>query len=136
MEIPQAMSLDTTHDISLIDYHIKDLKTFCEILKKAISGAFPNKGKPRYREAHVLLLSWEGDNLGTISEVTELRNVFSNIYNFQTEEWKIPSGKSHYSLTMKIGKFITDYEKADSLLIVYYGGHGAMNDNRQCVWSW
>ena len=28
-----------------------------------------------------------------------------------------------------------DFEGRDSLLIVYYGGHGYMNDDRQCVWS-
>lgn len=57
-----------THDISLANYHIKDLKAFGETLTDAVAGAFPNKGKSRYSEVHVLLLSWEEDNLGVITE--------------------------------------------------------------------
>lgn len=59
---------ERTHDISLANYHIKDLKAFGETLTDAVAGAFPNKGKSRYSEVHVLLLSWEEDNLGVITE--------------------------------------------------------------------
>ena len=57
-----------THDISRINYHLKDLKVFGETLTDAVAGAFPNKGRSRYSEVHVLLLSWEDDNLGVIAE--------------------------------------------------------------------
>ena len=125
-----------THDISSTYHHVKDIKAFGDILDEAATAAFPNRGLARYKEVHVLLLSWEDDNLGVINEVVELDDVFRNTYHYQTETWKIPSTRSHNSLAAKIVKFLDDYESQDNLLITYYGGHGEMNDDRQCVWLW
>jgi len=55
-----------THDISLIDHHVKDLEAFGRTLNEAAAAAFPRDGRSRYKEVHVLLLSWEGDDLGRI----------------------------------------------------------------------
>ena len=130
------MPVDRTHDISNAPYHVKDLRAFGEVLTNAGNAAFPNRGRSRYRGAHVLLLSSEDDDLGVIDEVTELQDVFRQSYNYETEEWKIPSNRSHNALATKILQFLNDFEAKDSLLIVYYGGHGLMNDDRQCIWSW
>lgn len=137
---------DRTHDISLINYHVKDLQSFGERITEAASAAFPNsfgnenaiygRAKCRYKQVHVLLLSWEADDLGVAKEIAELQDVFENIYHYEVEFWKIPSNRSHNSLNRRLTNFIDDYEGEDSLLIVYYGGHGYMNDDRQCVWSW
>lgn len=124
-----------THDISLIDYHVKDVKEFGETVTAAAAAAFPNRGRSRYREVHVLLLSWEEDNLGVIGELTELQTVFKDMYRFDTETWKIPNRKSHNSLVSRMTRFLDDFEADDNLLVVYYGGHGGMNDDRQCIWS-
>jgi hypothetical protein len=70
--------LGRTHDISQTGYHVKDLHTFGETLTNAASGVFP-KGKSRYKELHVLLLSWEHDKLGVMKEVDELRSVFDQV---------------------------------------------------------
>lgn len=125
-----------THDISRVGYHIEDLKTFGDILTDAAAAAFPNRGKPRYAAMHVLLLSWENDDLGVMTELLELRNVFETYYSFNTQEWKIPSDESHNSLAFRCIEFLKDFGSPENLLIVYYGGHGLMNDDRQCVWSW
>ena len=130
------MPSDRTHDISNTPYHLKDLKAFGEALTCAAEAAFPNRGVSRYKEVHTLLLSWEDDNLGVVDEVNELEDVFRRLYGFETEAWRIPSKRSHNSLAAKIIGFLDDYESKDNLLIVYYGGHGEMNDDRQCVWSW
>ena len=79
------MPIDTTHDISKASYHIKDLETLGKILTNAGNAAFPNRGRSRYKEAHVLLLSWEDDDLGVIDEVTELQDVFQHMYRYETE---------------------------------------------------
>ena len=121
-------------DISDTPYHVKDIKAFGEILDEAARAAFPNRGAARYKEVHVLLLSWEDDNLGVINEVIELEAVFRDRYHYQTEVWAIPSERSHNTLAGKIVQFLNDYESEDNLLITYYGGHGEMNDDRQCVW--
>ena len=68
--------------------------------------------------------------------MTELQNVFRDTYRYETEEWKIPSRRSHNLLAFELMRFLEKYERKDSLLIVYYGGHGGMNDDRQCIWSW
>ncbi len=113
--------MDRTHDISLIDFHLKDLATFGHCLTEAANAAFP-KGPARYKEVHALLLSWEADTLGAIEEVLELRDVFRQDYCYDAEEWRIPSVHSFRALRQRIGKFLDDFEGVESLLIVYYGG--------------
>ncbi|KAL8904805.1 MAG: hypothetical protein Q9207_003028 [Kuettlingeria erythrocarpa] len=84
-----------THDISRISYHIQDVETFGHLGNKAAGGgAFRNKRRFRYRNVYVLLLSWEADELGVISEVQELDDVFTQTYRFQTEQWRIPNGSA------------------------------------------
>ena len=130
------MTSDRTHDISNTPYHVRDIEALGKVLTSAAEAAFPNRGVSRYKEVHTLLLSWEDDNLGVADEIGDLGDVFRHLYGFQTEEWRIPSKRSHNSLASKILGFLDDYESKDNLLIVYYGGHGEMNDDRQCVWSW
>lgn len=130
------MAKDRTHDISNTPYHVKDIEALGHILNSAASAAFPNQGSSRYKEVHALLLSWKDDNLGVVNEISELHDVFQQICRFKVENWSIPSERSHIALATKVLGFLNDYESRDNLLIVYYGGHGSMNDDRQCVWSW
>lgn len=130
------MPIDRTHDISNTPYHVKHVAKLEETLNSAANAAFPNRGRSRYEAVHALLLSWEDDNLGVIEEIAQLADVFHDTYHFDVERWKIPSDRSHNSLATKILGFLNDHESGESLLIVYYGGHGSMNDDRQCVWSW
>ncbi|KAL8776403.1 MAG: hypothetical protein Q9203_003400 [Teloschistes exilis] len=131
----ELASCSRTHDTSRIPYHIKDLVTFGENLTKAAAAAFPNQGKTRYHNVYVLLLCWEEDNLGVAVELQELGEVFSQTYHFQTEAWKIPSTNSHNALAFRMMEFLRDHDDRENLLMIYYGGHGEMNDDRQCVWS-
>ncbi|KAL9586255.1 MAG: hypothetical protein Q9212_001031 [Teloschistes hypoglaucus] len=124
-----------THDISRISYHIKDLVTFGENLTKAAAAAFPNQGKTRYHNVYVLLLCWEEDNLGVAVELQELDKVLGQTYHFQTEAWRIPSTNPHNALAFRLMEFLRDHDDRENLLMIYYGGHGEMNDDRQCVWS-
>ncbi|KAL8703851.1 MAG: hypothetical protein Q9201_002979 [Fulgogasparrea decipioides] len=124
-----------THDISRISYHIQDLETFGDIVTKAAAAAFPSTKKSRYQNVFVLLLSWENDKLGVILELQELDNVLSQKYHFQTEQWKIPDLNSHNALAFRLMEFLKDYTAKENLLLIYYGGHGHMNDDRQCIWS-
>ena len=84
----------------------------------------------------MLLLSWQDDSLGVATEVSELQNVFSHVYRFSTRSWRIPSTGSHNRLAQEMIGFISDHDTDESLLIVYYGGHGGMDDERRCIWSW
>ncbi|KAL8723578.1 MAG: hypothetical protein Q9181_007252 [Wetmoreana brouardii] len=125
-----------THDISCISYHIQDLETFGDIVTKAAAAAFPNAKKSNYQNVFVLLLSWENDELGVILELQELDDVLSQTYHFQTEQWKIPDLNSHNALAFRLVEFLKNHTANGNLLLIYYGGHGHMNDDRQCIWSW
>lgn len=46
---------DKTHDVSLVDYHVKDIEKFAETLDKVAAAAFPRNGRTRYKEVYVLL---------------------------------------------------------------------------------
>ncbi|KAL9014738.1 MAG: hypothetical protein Q9173_000617 [Seirophora scorigena] len=130
-----SASQSNTHDVSRTSYHLQDLETFGEIVTNAAAAAFPNSRKSRYRYAYALLLSWEDDELGVKSEVEELDDVFSQTYYFHTEQWRIPSANSHNALAFRLMDFLKDYATPEHLLVIYYGGHGSMNDDRQCIWS-
>ncbi len=125
---------ERTHDISLIDHHVKDVSTLSDILNNALSAAFPRISRSRYRDVYVLLLSWEHDDLGVRTEVDELEELFQTVYRYRTDTWLIPSTKSHNALVRRIMQALEEADSSDQLLIVYYGGHGYMNEHRQCVW--
>ena len=138
MNSPNKMhSVDRTHDTSLIPFHVKDLATFGQTLTEAAAAAYPTTGiSVRYKAVHVLLLSWVNDDLGVFKEISELDSTFTSIYGCETEQWRILSTRSHNSLAKQLTGFLERYENEENLLIVYFGGHGRMGDNRQCVWSW
>ncbi|KAL8958408.1 MAG: hypothetical protein Q9193_004529 [Seirophora villosa] len=124
-----------THDISRISNHLEDPESFGDIVTKAAAAAFPNSRRSRYRNVYALLLSWEDDQLGVISEVQELDDVLSQTYHYQVEQWRIPNTNSHNSLAFRLMEFLRSYASSEHLLLIYYGGHGSMNDDRQCIWS-
>ncbi|KAI4101664.1 MAG: hypothetical protein LQ345_007406, partial [Seirophora villosa] len=126
----------TTHDISRIDHHVKDVETLGRVLNHALCAAFPKTTQSRYKHVRVLLLSWGDDDLGVATEIAELQRVFDSSYHFQTYHWRIPSHRSHNALVRQVMQLLDESESRDELLIVYYGGHGKMNEDRQCVWIW
>ncbi|KAL8726167.1 MAG: hypothetical protein Q9166_006884 [cf. Caloplaca sp. 2 TL-2023] len=125
---------DRTHDISLIDFHVKDVEALGKVLHDAAAAAFPRSGSCLYCDVYVLLLSWEDDDLGVAAEIDDLEKVFRDIYGYRVDRWKIPSITSHNALVYHIMQSLRDFESNDKLFITYYGGHGFMNDDRQCVW--
>ena len=74
--------------------------------------------------------------MGVQYELDDLAKSLRSGYGYETETWLIPSAKSHFSLMEKTLQVVRDFGKPDSLLIVYYAGHGLMNASRQAVWSW
>jgi hypothetical protein len=66
-------------------------------------------------------------------ELARLDNIFQD-YGFTTKRWQIPIKNSHLDLMMKTGEFIRDADNDNNLFIVYYGGHGRINSERQAEW--
>ncbi|KAH6696516.1 hypothetical protein BKA61DRAFT_710564 [Leptodontidium sp. MPI-SDFR-AT-0119] len=101
----------------------------------AAASIFPNKGRSRYTDVHVLLLRWIEDLMGVQYELDDLAKTFEFIYGFKTETWLIPTVKSYFALTEKALQTVRDFGDADKLLIVYYAGHGLINESRKGVWT-
>lgn len=74
--------------------------------------------------------------MGVVLELDDLANTFRSAYGFETETWLIPTVKSLFALTTKALQTVQGFGDPDNLLIVYYGGHGLINDARQGVWTW
>ena len=82
--------------------HYSAFREFRSKANEALQNAFPVHRKPRNTTASVLLLKWADDDLGVTSELTQLREVFDQSYNFETEIWDIPSRNSDRELACKI----------------------------------
>lgn len=94
-----------------------------------------NYGKPScYKYAHVLLLYWDescGD-LSTKQEVEDLRDVFEELFHYHTIIKKLtapsPGKRLQTTLNAIVANFIEDCDGPDTLLVVYYAGHGRPGD--------
>ena len=82
-----------------------------------------------HRSCAVLLISWEEelDDLGTGEEVDELEAIFQNEYRYIVEKKQlVKERRSPQNQVQKIlANFVYDYDDENTLLIVYYAGHGA-----------
>ena len=86
---------------------------------------------------NVGMIRWEQDDLGVAGEVNALASVFESQYGFNVENWQIPANdKSHHNLMQKALDFLDDYDARDNLFILYYAGHGLINQERQSTWTW
>jgi hypothetical protein len=107
-------------------------------------GGGPNAGEARlgpsqqrppkdcYREVHVLLLSWKGDDLNAKTEIGALKEVFLMDYQFSVEQFSIPLNNPEFAVENRLNLFVNSYCRPGSLLIVYYGGHGGIDRDPAC----
>ena len=118
----------------LDDDHVADIRVFARDLNQSLEGAFPPQSCP-YTSVYVLLLQWEADDIGVTEEISQLRQVFRNQFNFDVENWYIPSSNSFHSLQDKIYQFQKAHQSKRELLIVYYGGHAEADTRRgRSIW--
>lgn len=83
------------------------------------------------------MMRWEHDTLGVEPEVNALRDVLEFKYGFSVENWRIPANpKSHKHLMQNALDFLDDFDSKDNLFILYYAGHGYINQDRQSTWAW
>lgn len=100
----------------------------------------PTNVNPRaYEKVHVLLLSWQGADPRFHKQLDELQNVFRDYYHYDVgasdvEDFLIPGDDSKNELDAKLSLFLQK-DSSNSLLILYYGGHGDMNVDRRAVWK-
>ena len=118
--------------------HLDGFPQFFRDLNQAIRSTLSIPTK-QYDGVYVLLISWEEDDLGTISEIEALSDVLRNIYNYSTEHYSIPSYDPELALDEKLHEFRRNYgHQTSNLLIVYYGGHGELETRQQpsrSIWT-
>ena len=69
-------------------------------------------------------------------EVEPLRDVFLELYGFETEIWHIPNENSHNELNRQVIDLVSMVGNSHDLLkIVYYAGHGMLTKIRRAVWA-
>ncbi|KAJ8071114.1 hypothetical protein OCU04_001455 [Sclerotinia nivalis] len=86
-----------------------------------------------YREAHILLLSWhrEDDDLHVQQEVDDLERVFRNTFKYQTTQKVLkqdPKKHPQTQINLFLAEFVHSHDDPNTLLIVYYAGHGKLID--------
>ena len=68
------------------------------------------------------------------NEIDRLCDVFDKLYGFNAEIWLIPSSASQIQLTSMTCNFLQKFDAEGNLFIIYYGGHGGINNARQNQW--
>ncbi|KAK3377174.1 hypothetical protein B0T24DRAFT_486480, partial [Lasiosphaeria ovina] len=86
------------------------------------------------RTVNVLLLRWEYEDLGVGSEVEALAQVLDRDYGFQVQQCQIPVERPIRKLTQTISNWVDDHDSEHNLFILYYAGHGVIDEGRQVVW--
>jgi hypothetical protein len=126
-----------TYDILFSQSH-SDIQKLGNDLNEAVQAARPKRHDIRNSQVHVLLLFWKDDDLGVVLEIKRLRHVFRDMYNFQVQEYQIPSSKPDRALKPRLSEFLNhqDVDGKDNLLILYYGGHArrALQSNEASLW--
>ena len=102
--------------------------------------------RTKYRAAHVLILTWAfhdleggfdstaGDYVVSLEEETRrLHNTFKH-YGYHIHEHIIPMDGSIERLKAMLKDFL-GYASDDTLLIVYYHGHGGLDEDGELVFS-
>lgn len=125
-----------THDTSFTGEHVPKIETFAVDLQAAVNAVWPSRYRGRYGEVHVLLMSWEDDNLGVETEIRRLGNVFSNLYQFEVREFRIPRKTPGKATTKEVSKFLEN-DGSGNLLVVYYAGHARLSNqaNDPAIWT-
>jgi hypothetical protein len=98
--------------------------------------ANPEEEPVSRRTVHVLLLSWEDDNLRVEQEIKCLGYVFGNFYRFDVQEFRIPPKKPGKATISQVSAFL-EMDAHDTLLIVYYAGHARLSHqtNEAPIWA-
>lgn len=126
-EVPadSARSAEDTDDDSLIVPN--DLISWGSRASSVISETGREAERPRYAEVHVLLLTFEYNDLDLEMETAKVRKSFSRL-GYHVHRYNIKMRQTMARLQRVMSRFLA-MGNEESLLIVYYHGHGGLGED-------
>jgi hypothetical protein len=89
-----------------------------------------------YKAVHALMLCWEGCE-DAFRDQRSLMSAELRKWNFEVEEYDIDANiAAHRRLNGRLLDFLNSKAATDTLLIVYYNGHGQNDDDKASIWAW
>jgi hypothetical protein len=86
----------------------------------------------QYTKAAVLSLRWSNDDLSLKPLETALLQVLETRFGFKTSSFVIPTNSTYDTRVQTrdaLESFVSKYDSENSLLVVFYGGHGGLEQN-------
>ncbi|KAI4250641.1 MAG: hypothetical protein LQ352_005326, partial [Teloschistes flavicans] len=89
-----------------------------------------------YASVTALLLYWEENDVHPETEVDTIRELFERDFGFSSLTFLIPARRAQQELNREISAFVSNYSNnIDSLILVYYAGHGDVDNDGKSVWA-
>lgn len=85
------------------------------------------------------MLTWGGDvdDNQIFRNQRQLLATELQCWNFEVVLHDIPlSSAAYHDLTAQLLSILTSRDLSQSLFIIYYGGHGAQNRDKDALWHW
>ncbi|KAJ0414482.1 hypothetical protein BJY00DRAFT_318742 [Aspergillus carlsbadensis] len=105
----------------------KRFQDFAGDLEAALHASLPCPQSP-YTRVSVLAMHWENDDIGVVPHETELLDVFSKIYGYETESYMIPTVIAQAAIQAKLSAWTMAKEGDGTLRIIIYSGHASSGE--------
>ena len=116
--LPPVVPYDSREEIEDSQYQV----VWSKVMSK---GRYPCSGL--YKKIEVLMLRWADkyDNLSISGEFDRLKDVFKTHFNYNvTVELLEKGAQLQVTLNLIIAKWAKEHNTSETLLVVYYAGHG------------
>lgn len=108
-------------------------------LKNELSSQLHNAfaSSSGYELVRAALIYWEDDDLRVRDEVEELESFLHEGFRYKSSLLSIPSERAQAALTTDLSNFVYEHGASrQSLLIIFYAGHGDPNSNeKRAIWA-
>ncbi|KAI5859745.1 heterokaryon incompatibility protein-domain-containing protein [Durotheca rogersii] len=104
-------------------------------MSQALAASLDQSRFP-YSAVDALLISWKDSVQAQKNQFkTQLQGLASELlaHNFRVTEYEIESKRPQQRLSERL-LLLLKHDKPGTLLIIYYGGHGLNNKDKDCIW--